>query len=218
MSEDPDLQDVVGIDILGNVTSASQIIAHPSETLMYIVTKDSNELVVVSLAGDSLVSNSTPVLRYRMLPTSLDATQFHSSSLAISASRNTLWALSQSSRQAVITAFTLNVTTGEVVDVAARASWQGIGEGQLTAAPFDGDDVVAIANSPTGYITILGLDQSTLPSARIAEDFGLHGYLYAMQVDERKRKDIRMAAPKIKSYGRVLVDDHVNLGDCTWID
>jgi len=218
MSEDPDLQDVVGIDILGNVTSASQIIAHPSETLMYIVTKDSNELVVVSLAGDSLVSNSTPVLRYRMLPTSLDATQFHSSSLAISASRNTLWALSQSLHQAVITAFTLNVTTGEVVDVAARASWQGTGEGQLTAAPFDGGDVVAIANSPTGYITILGLDQSTLPSARVAEDFGLHDYLYAMQVDERKRKDIRMAAPKIKSYGRVLVDDHVNLGDCAWID
>jgi len=170
------------------------------------------------LAGDTLVSNSTPVLRYRILPTSLDATQFHSSSLAISASRNTLWALSQSSRQAVITAFTLNITTGEVVDVAARASWQGTGEGQLTAAPFDGGDVVAITDSPTGYITILGLDQSTLPSARIAEDFRLHDYLHAMQVDERKRKDIRMAAPKIKSYGRVLVDDHVNLGDCAWID
>ncbi|KAI4926534.1 hypothetical protein J4E85_006828 [Alternaria conjuncta] len=177
MSEDPNLQDVVGIDVLGNVTSASQIVAHPSETFMYIVTKYSNELIVVSLAGDTL-----------------------------------------SPLQAVITAFTLNVTTGEVVDVAARASWQGFGEGQLTAAPFDDGDVVAITDSPTAYITILGLDQSTLPSARIGEDFGLHDYLYAMQVDERKRKDIQMAAPKIKSYGRVFVDDHVNLGDCAWID
>lgn len=218
MSEDPNLQDVVGVDVLGNVTSASQIVAHPSETLMYIVTKDSNELVVVSLVGDTLVSNSTSILRYRMLPTSLDATQFHSSSLTISASRNTLWALSQSSRQAVITAFTLNTTTGEVVDVAARASWQGFGEGQLTAAPFDGDDVVAVANSPAGYITILGLDQSALRSAHTDEGLGAHDYLHPIAFDESRPEEKQMAALKIKSYGRALVDDYVNLGDCIWID
>ncbi len=218
ISENPTLQDVVGVDVLRNVTSASQIVAHPSKTLVYIVTKDSNELIVVPLAGDTLVNNSTVVLRYRLLPTSLDATQFHTSSLAISASRNTLWTLSQSSSQAVITSFTLNVTTGDVVNVAARASWQGVGEGQLTAAPFDGGDVVAVANSPTGYITLLGLDQSTLDNAYIAGDPDVHDYLHPMAVGESRRNDIRMLTPKIRSYGRTLVDDYVNLGDSIWID
>jgi hypothetical protein len=218
MSELPTLQDIVGVDVLGNVTSASQIVAHPSESFVYIVTKDSNELVVVSLAGDTLVGNSTLVMRHRLLPTSLDAKQFHSSSLAISASRHTLWTLSQSAHQAVITCFTLNVTTGEVIDIAARASWQGFGEGQLTAAPFEVDDVVAVANSPTGYITILGLDQGGVSSADVAGGSGLHNYLHTIKVDESRRNNIRIATPKIKSYGRVLIDEYVNLGDCVWID
>lgn len=212
------MQDVVAVDVLGNVTNASQIVAHPTETLMYIVTKDTNELVVLPLVGDTPANNSTVVLRYRLLPSSLDVTEFHTSSLAISASRSTLWALSQSSRQAVITSFNLDVVTGEVINVAARASWQGIGEGQLSAAPFNDGDVVAVANSPTGYITILGLDHSTLRTAYVDDDRGIHDYLEPMTVNKSRRKDIHMAAPKIKSYGRALIDDFVNLGESVWID
>lgn len=218
ISEDPTLQDVVGVDVLGNITNASQIFAHPTETLMYLVTKDTNELVVLSLAGDTLVNNSTTVLRYRLLPSSLDSTEFHTTSLAISASKNTLWTLSQSSRQAVITCFTLNITTGEVTNVAARASWQGVGEGQLTAAPFAGGDMVAIANSPTGYITILGLDRSVLDVAYSSQNHAIHDYLHPMIAEKSRRKGLHMAAPKVKSYGRALIDDYVNLGQSVWID
>ncbi|CAN9424130.1 unnamed protein product [Alternaria alternata] len=218
ISEDPNLQDVVGVDILGNVTNASQIVAHPTETLMYIATKDANELVVLSLVGDTLVNNSTVVLRYRLLPSSLNTTEFHTTSLAISASKTTLWTLSQSSRQAVVTSFTLNVTTGEVVDVAARASWQGVGEGQLTAAPFAGGDVVAIANSPTGYITVLGLDRSVFDTADVFQDPAIHNYLRPMIVENKGNKSLHMAASKIKSYGRALIDDYISLGESIWID
>jgi hypothetical protein len=218
ISDDPTLQDVVGVDVLINVTDASQIVAHPTETLMYIVTKDTNELVVLSLAGDTLLNTSTVLVRYRLLPSSLDATEFHTSSLAISASKSTLWTLSQSSRQAVITSFNLNVTTGEVINVAARASWQGFGEGQLTAAPFNDSDVVAVANSPTGYVTLLGLDQSMLDTVHVAEDRGIHDYLHPMVVDKSRREDLHMAASKIRSYGRALIDDYVTLGDSIWID
>jgi hypothetical protein len=105
-----------------------------------------------------------------------------------------------------------------VLNVAARASWQGFGEGQLTAAPFDGGDVVAVANSPTGYITILGLDQSTLDTVYIAQDRATHDYLHPMVVDKSRRKDLYMAALKIKSYGRAFVDDYVDLGESIWID
>ncbi|KAL1792483.1 hypothetical protein ACET3X_008990 [Alternaria dauci] len=218
ISENPTLQDVVGVDILGNVTNASQIVAHPTETLMYIVTKDTNELVVLSLVGDTLVDNSTVVLRYRLLPSTLDLKEFHTTSLAISASKTTLWTLSQSSRQAVITSFTLNITTGEVIDVAARASWEGVGEGQLTAAPFDGGEVVAVANSPTGYITVLGLDRSMLDAAYAVQDHATHDYLHPMIVDKSGRRGLYIPASRIKSYGRTLVDDYVNLGESVWID
>jgi hypothetical protein len=138
--------------------------------------------------------------------------------LAIAASKTTLWTLSQSSRQAVITSFTLNVTTGEVIDVAARASWQGVGEGQLTAAPFAGGDVVAIANSPTGYITVLGLDRSVFDTADVVQDPATHNYLRQMIVENKGNKSLHMAASKIKSYGRALIDDYISLGESIWID
>ncbi|KAG9185598.1 hypothetical protein G6011_06929 [Alternaria panax] len=218
ISEDPTLQDVVGVDVLNNVTNALQIVAHPTETLMYIVTKDTNELVVLSLAGDTLVNNSTVVLRYRLLLSSLDLTEFRTTSLTISASRRSLWTLSQSYHQAFTTSFILNITTGEVVNVAARASWQGAGEGQLTAASFIGGDMVAIANSPTGYVTILGLGQFMMDTAYVSQDRAVHDYLRPMVVEKSGRKGLHIAASKVKSYGRALVDDYVNLGESIWID
>ncbi|KAJ4372891.1 hypothetical protein N0V83_003182 [Neocucurbitaria cava] len=221
IAEDPNLEDIAGTDILANVTSASQIVSHPTSDLVYLVTKDTNELVTLPLQQMNMRlrhrATASPS-RYRLLPSSLDATQFHTSSLAITSSKNTLWTLSQSQNQAVITAFSLNATTGEVLNVAARASWQGAGEGQLTAAPFAAGEVVAITNSPMGYITVLGLEQNL---AGFASEFGQsseHDYLKAMPVTGLKRDGMDAAAARIQSYGRAILDDFIGLGESVWID
>jgi hypothetical protein len=39
-----------------------------------------------------------------------------------------------------------------------------------------------------------------------------------MVVDKSRREDLHMAASKIRSYGRALIDDYVTLGDSIWID
>lgn len=189
--------------------------------MVYLVTKNTNELVTLPLQQMNMRlrhrATASPS-RYRLLPSSLDATQFHTSSLAITSSKNTLWTLSQSQNQAVITAFSLNATTGEVLSVAARASWQGAGEGQLTAAPFAAGEVVAITNSPMGYITVLGLEQS---AAGFASEFGQsseHDYLKAMPVTGLKRGGMDVVAARIQSYGRAILDDFIGLGESVWID
>jgi DNA-binding beta-propeller fold protein YncE len=217
IAEDPSLEDIVGIDVLANVSSASQITAHPTESFVYVVTKDSNELVILPLDGDTLANTSTVPKRYKLLPSTLDASLFHTSSLAITASKSTLWTLSQSTSQAVITAFSL-ATTGEVINIAARASWAGTGEAQLTAAPFKGGDVVAVANSPTGYITILGLDQGALTTVQAADENDRHGYLQQMAASMSKGNGVEAMAAKVKSYGRAALDDYVSLGESVWID
>lgn len=151
--------------------------------------------------------------RYKLLPSSIDATQFQTSSLAITASKRVLWTLSQSPNQAVVTAFTLNATTGDVIEVGARATWKGAGEGQLTAASFEAGDVVAISNSPMGYVTLLGLDYGTVAMAQSSE----HEFLEELPLEMEKR-EVGVAAPKIKSFGRTVLDDYVGLGESIWID
>ncbi|CAO2650240.1 Nn.00g015320.m01.CDS01 [Neocucurbitaria sp. VM-36] len=220
IAENPNLEDIAGTDVLVNVTSASQIVSHPTSDMVYLITKDTNELVTLPLQQNVRLryrANLSPS-RYRLLPSSLDVTQFHTSSLAITSSKTTLWTLSQSPSQAVITAFSLNTTTGEVLGVAARASWKGAGEGQLVAAPFEAGDVVAVTNSPAGYITILGLDQSPASVALELGQNSEHNYLQAIPVTQMKRDGMQVAAAKIQSYGRTILDDSVGLGECVWID
>jgi hypothetical protein len=78
--------------------------------------------------------------------------------------------------------FTLNTTTGEIIDPAARASWSGAGEGQITAAPFASGDVVAMTNSPVGYVTLLGLDQGLSVTALNTDN--VEGHEYSQQLSE----------------------------------
>jgi hypothetical protein len=219
ISEDPTLEDIVSTDILANVSNASQIAVHPSSNRMYVVTKDTNDLITVALEQDT---NTTTVAqvpsRYRILPSSLDSSKFHTSSLAITASKNRLWTFSQSTKQAVITVFTLNTTTGEIIDVAARASWSGVGEGQITAAPFENGDVVAITNSPVGYVTLLGLDQGSSTSA---QDSGItvgHEYLQQLEEGDDPTRMMAQTATKVKSYGRTVLDEFIAMGESVWVD
>lgn len=219
ISDDPNLEDILRTDFLANVSDASQIVAHPVGDRIYVVTKDANELVTVALEADglSIKAASTPS-RYKLLPSSLDSTKFRTSSLAISASKSTLWTLSQSANQAVIVAFTLNPATGEVIDAAARASWGGAGDGQLTAALFEASDVVAISNSPLGYLTLLGLDQNALGSAQDLESNSSHEYLEEIKMPNRQTGQGYPAAFKVKSYGRIPLDEFVAMGESVWVD
>lgn len=219
ISDDPSLEDIVATDILANVTDASQIVSHPTGNRIYVVTKGTNELISIVLQQDTnTLKIAEAPSRYRILPSSLDTNQFHTSSLALTASKNTLWTFSQSSNQAVITAFTLNPTTGEVIDAVARASWAGAGEGQFTAAPFESGDIVAITNSPNGYITLLGLDNGVSTTAEIRET--LIGHEFLEQLGTAKERDVVVSsvAARIKSYGRSALDEIVALGESAWID
>ncbi|KAH7093495.1 hypothetical protein FB567DRAFT_610001 [Paraphoma chrysanthemicola] len=219
ISDDPNLEDIINTDLLANVADASQIVAHPSSNRIYVVTRGTNELItmIVQQNGTSIKLSSAP-LRFKILPSSLDASHFHTSSLAISASGKTLWTLSQSSNQAVIVAFTLDPTTGDVIDAAARASWGGAGEGQLTAAPFEGGDIVAITNSPLGYITLLGLEQASAMAAHGIEYKRGHEYLQQLDVEAEMGSSNAAAPARIKSYGRTILDDVISIGESIWLD
>ncbi|KAF2832704.1 hypothetical protein CC86DRAFT_425314 [Ophiobolus disseminans] len=219
ISDDPNLEDIVRTDILANVSDASQIVSHPTGNRIYVVTKGTNELVTVALEQDGTsIKIAVAPSRYKLLPSSLDASKFHTSSLAISASKKVLWTLSQSANQAVVVAFTLNPATGEVIDAAARASWGGAGDGQLTAASFETGDIVAIANSPMGFVTLLGLDQGTPTIAQSFDSVVGHEYLEQLSVTKGRRGGAVLAAPKIKSYGRISLDEFVTMGESIWVD
>jgi hypothetical protein len=219
ISDDPNLEDIVATDLLANVSDASQIVSHPTGNRIYLVTKNTNELISLALEQDG---NTTTIAqgptRHKILPSSLDTNLFKTSSLALTTSKNTLWTFSQSVNQAIITAFTLHPTSGEVMDIAARASWAGAGEGQLTAAPFSIGDIVAITNSPVGYVTLLGLDQVSPTILQVHENLQGHEYLQQLSVlSERYAEEILVAA-KIKSYGRVTLDEFVATGESVWVD
>ncbi|KAF1837665.1 hypothetical protein BDW02DRAFT_576947 [Decorospora gaudefroyi] len=226
IAQTPSLTDIVGINVLENVANASKIVAHPTQPTIYLVTRDSNELVVLPL--DDTASKDTPT-RFKLLPASLDASMtFHTSSLALSASRSTLWTLSQSDSQAVVNAFELDPATGAVLRVAARASWvaRGNGEGRLTAATWVEGDVVGVANSPVGYVTVLGLDRGVaakVVGGGAVEGEAPHAFLVPMDVGggagERRRWWRREAlAARVMSFGRTSLYDYVDLGESVWMD
>ena len=192
---------------------------HPTDNRFYVVTKATNELISAYLQESANATKlPLPPSRYRLLPTSLDASQFHTTSLTITAAKDTLWTLSQSTRQAVVTLFSLNTTTGEVIDAVARASWAGAGEGQITAAPFGSGNVVAVTNSPTGYVTLLGLDRGLLENIRGSESLAGHDWLMRMDLEVDNQATAGSAAPKIKSYGRTALDEFISMGEGVWVD
>jgi hypothetical protein len=219
ISEDPNLGDIIATYVLVNVTDAAQIVSHPNGKRVYIVTNGTNELVTIQVQDRTNASKNAEILsRYKLLPSSLDASQFRSSSLAITAKNNTLWTFSQSPTQAVVTVFRLDSATGDVIEATARAGWSGSGDGQITAAPFESDHVVAITNSPLGYVTLLGLDQSRSTPAQDAWATHNHAYLDQLDMGSDLTTNVSLAAAKIKSYGRTVLDEFIALGESVWVD
>lgn len=215
IADDLDLNDIVGIDFLKNITSPSQIIAHPTQSQVYLVTQDSNELVRSSLDGDMPLNAFAVASRHNLVSES-GTKLFRTSSLAISASRRILWTISQSSEQAIINAFALN-TTGEVIGIVARAGWRGDGDSSLTGSPFQDGDVVAVTNSPKGYVTLLGLHIDVGVDSSAIKDRSVHSYLYQMPVRKEKRQ-VEGGTARMKSYGRASIDEYVSLGESIWIN
>jgi hypothetical protein len=55
-------------------------------------------------------------------------------------------------------------------------------------------------------------------TADVVQDPATHNYLRPMIVENKGNKSLHMAASKIKSYGRALIDDYISLGESIWID
>lgn len=218
MASEPTLNDQNATDILANTTSAEQMVTHPTGNLMYVVTRDTNELVTIPML-EGVGSGAKTPSRYKVLPSSLDATQYTTSTLAISSSKASLWTLSQSTAQAVITVFSLNATTGEVIGAVARAAWSGmgsIGTGQIAAAPFEGNDMIAVANSPIGMVAFLGLDKTATVAGQQG-DVKVQGDDFLEDVWMLNVKRDAAAAPKLKSFGRIDLGLD-GLGEGVWVD
>ncbi|KAL1591936.1 hypothetical protein SLS60_011528 [Paraconiothyrium brasiliense] len=216
ISPDDNLNDQNQTDILANVTNAEQMVTHPTGNLVYVVTKDTNELVTIPLQGATTPASPS---RFKILPSSMDASQYTTLSLTISSSKTSLWTLSQSAAQVVVTVFSLDPTTGSVINAVARAGWTGDGgsfPAQISPAPFVGNDIVAITNSPLGYTAFIGLDKGTTTTGekgdvKVASDDFLDD-VWMLNV-----KSDAAAAPKLKSYGRIALAFD-SLGEGVWVD
>ncbi|KAF1962403.1 hypothetical protein CC80DRAFT_160463 [Byssothecium circinans] len=230
ISEDANLNDQNGTDILANVTGASEMVTHPTANIVYVVLKDTNELVTIPLeehkgAGDA---TSTPK-RFNILPSTIDATQFTTIALTISSSKTSLWTLSQSSVQAIISVFSLDPKTGEVITSVARAAWTGaggLGHAHLAPAPFTGGDLIAVTNSPIGIVAFLGLDVSAKAMGKGEQDVvNVDGDGFLEEIWTLGTKDQKagvdggadVLAVKLKSYGRIDLGMDA-LGEGVWVD
>lgn len=216
ISEDASLSTQNQTDILANVTNAEQMVTHPTGNLVYVVTKDTNELVTIPLQGAEAPASPS---RFKIIPSSMDPSQYTTSSLTISSSKTSLWTLSLSPSQAVVTVFSLDPTTGAVINAVARAGWVGDGghfTGLISPAPFVGNDIVAVTNSPMGMTAFLGLDQGTTAMGEegdvktASDDFLEDVWMLNVKSDA-------VAAPKLKSYGRIDLD-YDSLGEGVWVD
>ncbi|KAF2634265.1 hypothetical protein P280DRAFT_439252 [Massarina eburnea CBS 473.64] len=225
ISEDPNLNDRNATDLLANVTSAEQMVTHPTANIVYVVSRDLNELVTIPLEEHKGSSDPTATpKRFKVLPSSIDATQFTTSALTISSSKTSLWTLSQSSVQAIISVFSLDPTTGEVITAVARAAWSGaggIGKGMLAPAPFVGGDLIAVTNSPIGMVAFLGLD-GVAKGVSVGEEgvVNIDGDDFLEEVwtlGTAKRDGAAAQAVKLKSYGRIDLGLD-NLGEGVWVD
>ncbi|KAH8711804.1 hypothetical protein GQ44DRAFT_731040 [Phaeosphaeriaceae sp. PMI808] len=195
----PTLEDIVRTDTLSNVSSASQIVAHPTTNRIYIVTKHTNELITAVLETDgTTVQTAQTPSRYKVLPSILDASLFHTSSLALTASGNILYTLSHSTQQAVITAFSLNATTGAIIDAVARATWAGDGEGSCL-----------LRRLRRGMLLVWRI-------RRWGVQGGVDGHEYLQEIGGRGGE--RGLAAKVKSYGRIMVEEFGGVGESVWVD
>ncbi|PSN72303.1 hypothetical protein BS50DRAFT_658181 [Corynespora cassiicola Philippines] len=213
IDEHPSLTDLRVTDLLQNVTSAEQLVSHPSGKRVYLVTK-TNDLITIPLLNTTGVDSSVSPSRHAVLPSSIDASLFTTSTLAISSSNTMLWTVSQSPNQAIISVFALNPTTGEVVQAVARSTWAGNGVPTLVAAPFEGNDVVAVTNSPVGMVAFMYLEQgaAAATTAVTTTDDGMD-FLKEMDAMDTAVS----AAAKIKAFGRLDLGFE-NIGEGVWVN
>jgi hypothetical protein len=220
ISNDPDLNDQNGTDILANVTGAEQMVTHPTADIVYVVVKDTNELVTIPLEEHKSTNTTTSApKRFKVLPSSIDATKYTTSALTISSSKTFLWSLSQSPAQAIISVFSLDPTTGEVITAVARAAWGSmgaIGNGQLAPAPFMGSDMIAVTDSPVGMIAFLGLDTSVVAGVGKQDVVNIDGDDFMEEVWTLGSKS-DSAAVRLKSFGRIDLCMR-GLGEGVWVD
>lgn len=86
------------------------------------------------------------------------------------------------------------------------------------AAPFAGGNVVAITNSPAGYVTLLGLDGAMATAEQSDKTAQGHEYLQHMDMERSSAAGADQLAPKIKSYGRTMLDEFIEVGESVWVD
>ena len=115
--------------------------------------------------------------------------------------------------------FSLDPVSGAVVSTIARAGWAsdgGYSPARILPAPFTGNDIVAITNSPVGYTAFIGLDNGTTSKSQEADvhiardDFLRDAWIFNVNSESD-------AAPKLKSYGRMGLAFE-SLGEGVWVD
>ncbi|KAF2737371.1 hypothetical protein EJ04DRAFT_117474 [Polyplosphaeria fusca] len=175
--DDPKLDDLVDIALLTNVTNPRQIVTHPVGHRIYVVTQDSNELLDIPVLQSDLMGTNVTAFRFNVLPSSLANSDYTTQSVAVSASNTTLWTLSRSYGMSVISAFSLDKTTGAVVKPIVRASWRDYSaslDSFIAPAPVGGD-LIAITNSPQGvtaFIELQGTGLKSYPRLDLGQDLG----------------------------------------------
>ncbi|KAH7130075.1 hypothetical protein B0J11DRAFT_602278, partial [Dendryphion nanum] len=183
--DDPNLTALSDTSVLPNTTFPAQIIAHPAGTRVYVVTRDSNELL--SIPVDPVSANPIPgkggidLSRHAILPTAPSPDTFHTTALALGLSNTTLWTLTSSPSQqsATITVFTLDPVSGAVGKKIARAAFSTRGgkvtgrggmEVTITAMPWrvggvggtggtGEEDLVVVTTWPGGVVAVLGVER-----------------------------------------------------------
>lgn len=186
ISEDPNLQDLLDNQAIENTTSARQIITHPVGHRLYVITRETNELIDIPLLETDRVEGTLPANHTDILVSGTPEGQYVTTSLAISSSNATLWTLSHTGAPEntfMVTVFRLDPETGAVQARIARASFTNyLGDGTqatstLTAAPFAGD-MVSLTTYPGAMVAVLGLvGDSIRPFGRamLAQDEGCCG-------------------------------------------
>jgi len=188
--DEPNLQDLLDTKTLADTKAARQVITHPVGHRLYLITRDTNELLDIPLKMDDRVGDGVPAAnRSKILISGTPEGSYVTTSLAISSTNATLWTLSHTTTDGentfMVTAFKIDPVTGAVLGRVARASFRNyLGDGvtqvassALIAAPFEGD-MVAVTTFPGAMVAVLGLVGSSIGSfgrAMLAQDEGCCG-------------------------------------------
>jgi 6-phosphogluconolactonase (cycloisomerase 2 family) len=187
ISEDPNLQDLLDTKVVADTKAARQVIAHPVGHRLYLITRDTNELLDIPLQSNDRVEGTAVANRSRILVSDTPEGQYVTTSVAISSTNATLWTLSHTGPDEntfMVTAFKIDPVTGAVQGRVARASFRNyLGDGAVVAtsslipAPFEGD-MVAVTTYPGAMVAVLGLVGSSITAfgrAMLAQDEGCCG-------------------------------------------